>query len=139
MNHIEAVETAIDSIANANVRDLSELLQQLVRLRTSEPEDEYGVLRPTDYAFEMATQLLVDVSIELKVSFRASVPYGCASTDSAGGIRIDWFRSDCAVNLVIPANEQQRPYIYHQLDADHAVEYEVTPERLATWLRIIND
>ncbi len=126
-------------LVRAEVKELSGLLEQLSELRQAEPTDDYGILRLDEAAFERARELLTDATIVLASTYQAKMPYGCASTDSEGGLCIDWLRSDRAVNLVIPASHQKPAYFYHELGPDHAMEYEVTPERLATWLRIIND
>jgi hypothetical protein len=126
-------------LVRAEVKELSGLLEQLSELRQEEPTDDYGILRLDEPAFEQARELLTDTTIVLATKYGAKMPHGCASTDSEGGLCIDWLRSDRAVNLVIPATDQKPSYLYHELGPDHAVEYEVTPERLATWLRIIND
>ena len=126
-------------LVRADVKELSGLLEQLSELRQEEPTDDYGILRLDETVFGHARELLTDTTIVLATEHGTKMPYGCASTDSEGGLCIDWLRSDRAVNLVIPATDQKLPYLYHELGPDHAVEYEVTPERLATWLRIIND
>ena len=138
-SHGAIMETVTHRPPNAEVQELTGLLEQLSELRQEEPTDEYGILRLEESAFEQARELLTNATLVLAAEYGAKMPYGCASTDSEGGLRIDWLRSDRAVNLVIPAANQKPSYLYHELGPDHAAEYEVTPERLAIWLRIIDD
>ena len=92
----------------ADVKELAGLIGQLCELRLEEPTDDYGVLRLEEAAFKTALELLTDATIVLATDYGTKMPYGCASTDSEGGLCIDWLRSDRAVNLVIPASDQTR-------------------------------
>ena len=65
------------------------------------------------------------------------IPAGCGSTDSEGGVRIEWVCPTASVHLVVPATSDRKAYIYHEVGDDYATE-DATPERLAYWLRQIN-
>ena len=107
-------------------------MRQLVDLwNEPEEEDDYGRLKPTQDAFDMSVQLLVDAAIEAHPQHQ--IPSGCVSTDSEGGVRIEWIRPTASVHLVVPAKENHMPYVYHEVGNDYATE-DATPERLAYWL-----
>src|SRR5262249_8565369 len=105
-------------------------LGRLESLLDEEETDDYGVLRPTEYAFNTAWELLVGASHEMTGSFpRASV-----STDSEGGIRVQWLRPERQVRLVIPSVEGKRQYIYHEEGDRYDLEETVSASTLARWL-----
>ena len=122
-------------LADAGIRHLSPIVGQLVELWQEPEEDEYGRLRPTRHAFDRSVDLLVDAAIEANHRQRR-IPAGCVSTDSEGGVRIEWIRPTGSVHLVVPAARDPVAYVYHQVDNDYATE-DATPERLAYWLRRI--
>ena len=117
-------------IASAKIKHLSGLIQQIIELLNGPESDEHGILRPTDAAFESARTLLVDAAIVLAPK---QIPYGCASTDPQGGIRIEWVRPSISVHLVIPATDGRSPYVYHEIGDAYAT-VPATPEVLAFWL-----
>ena len=121
-------------LVSADIKHLSEILAQLVELRRGPERDEYGVLRPTMHAFERAFSLLIDAAIDAAMH-GGTVPYGSASTDSEGGIRIEWVSSSCSVHLVIPAKPEVRGYLYHEIGEEFGTTDSVTSDRLASWLR----
>jgi hypothetical protein len=123
-------------LASAGIRHLSEIVRQLVELCNEPTTDEYGILRPTQHAFDAACQLLIDAAIVSARESRA-IPYGCASTDSEGGIRIEWVRPTSSVHLVVPASLDRRSYIYHEV-GDAYGTMTATPKKLARWLQEIN-
>ncbi len=123
-------------LADAGVLHLSPIVSQLVELwNEPEEEDEYGRLRPTRGAFDRSVGLLVDAAIEAHCEQRR-IPSGCVSTDSEGGVRIEWVRPEASVHLVVPASKDNEAYVYHEVGDDYATE-DVTPKRLAYWLRWI--
>ena len=115
-------------------RHLSSTARQLVDLWKEPEEDDYGRLRPTGYAFNRSFGLLVNAAIEARPQGR--IPAGCVSTDSEGGVRIEWVCSTASVHLVVPAARDGMPYIYHEVGDDYATE-DATSKRLAHWLRQI--
>lgn len=130
----DAVSPAWNRLVAADIKHLSSILGQLLELRSGAEQDEYGVLRPTDHAFSRVFSLLVDTAI-VTAQRGSSVPYGCASTDSQGGVRIEWFGAKCSVHLVIPASPQEKSYIYHEIGDDYGTTEAVTAESLGDWLR----
>lgn len=122
-------------LASADIRHLSSLIGQLVELRTTQEADEYGVLRASEHAYNLACHLLIDAAIVAAPEGR-EVPYGCATTDSEGGVRIEWVGSTSSVHLVVPVVSNRPAYIYHEIGNTYATEL-ATPEQLARWLREI--
>ena len=121
-------------LAGAGILHLSPIVRQLIDLWKEPEEDDDGRLRPTRYAFDRSVCLLVDAAIEAHPQCR--IPSGCVSTDSEGGVRIEWVRPTASVHLVVPAARDREAYVYHQVGNDYATE-DVTPERLAYWLHRI--
>ena len=126
------------TIASANINYLSALIRQLEELRDEECEDEYGTLRASQHAFEQARDLLTNAAIHMALKGDRQIPYGCASTDSEGGIRIEWVRPTAGVHLVIPANVEGDKYVYHE-QGDHYGTEPATAEAIARWLSILSD
>jgi hypothetical protein len=108
---------------------------QLSDLREESKKDDYGRLRPTDEAFDRSVHLLVRAAIEAYP--QRLIPAGCVSTDSEGGVRIEWVCPTASVHLVVPATRDRAPYIYHEDGDDYTTE-DATPERLAYWLYLID-
>jgi hypothetical protein len=122
-------------LASANITHLSAIIRQLVELRSEEETDEYGTLRPSRLAFETACSLLTDAAIVAALRNRR-IPHGCASTDSEGGIRVEWVRPTSSVHLVIPASADRDGYVYHEVGNVYG-SAPATPEMLAHWLQEI--
>lgn len=122
-------------LADAGILHLSPIVGQLVELWQQPEKDEYGRLRPTRHAFDRSVELLVDAAIEANHQQRL-IPSGCASTDSEGGVRIEWVRPAASVHLVVPASEDRVAYVYHEVGDEYGTE-DVTPKRLAYWLHRI--
>ncbi len=110
--------------------------RQLIDLWKEPEKDDYGRLRPTQHAFDRSVCLLVDAAIEANRQQR-QIPSGCVSTDSEGGVRIEWIRPTASVHLVVPAARNDVAYVYHQVGDDYATE-DVTPGLLAYCLRRID-
>lgn len=123
-------------LVRAGIKHLSILLRQLLDLRNEAEVDEYGVLRASQHAYEAACQLLIDAAIEAARQGR-QIPYGRASTDSEGGVRIEWVRPTAGVHLAVPAAPGRNAYIYHEVGDKYAMET-ASPKGLAHWLREIS-
>lgn len=119
-------------LISANIRFLSPLLRELGELLSLPDEhDEYGVLRATRSAYESACCLLIDAAIVAAPN--RQIPRGCVSTDSEGGLRVQWIRPNKSVHLVIPAQPDKESYIYHEVGLDYGTE-RASAGRLAHWL-----
>src|SRR5688572_27665301 len=68
--HLDDVDVA--------VRHLSAILRELIELRNGPEQDEHGILRPTKYAFDTASQLLIDAAMTSATEGR-QIPLGCLS------------------------------------------------------------
>jgi hypothetical protein len=123
-------------LASAGIKYLSAIVQQLVELREEEGADEYGDLRASQHAFDVACHLVTDAAIILARD-GLQIPRGCASTDSHGGVRIEWVRPTASVHLVIPANSDREGYIYHEVADRHGTE-PASPNRLALRLGAVH-
>lgn len=135
------IPESVQRLVRADVKELSGLLEQLSELRQEELTDDYGILRLDEAAFEQAGELLTDATIVLATNYGGTkMPYGCASTDSEGGLRIDWFRGEISVSLSIrAASAGGKQHIFHKIYSDHAVENDVSAETLAKWLSQVGD
>jgi hypothetical protein len=131
----EAISTGRLRLAHAEIKHLSTLIGQLVKLRNEPEKDEYGILQLNKTAFDQGCCLLIDAAICSAQDGR-QIPYGCASTDSMGGLRIEWIRPESSVHLVIPAAPESEAYIYHEVGARYATE-SATSESLSRWLPVV--
>ena len=131
----EPVSDGLLRIAAAGILHLSPILQQLVELWYGPPSDDYGCLKPTQHAFDKAIGLLLDAAIVTSLR-GGQIPLGCVSTDSEGGVRIEWVRDATSVHLVVPAADSNEAYVYHEIGNNYATE-DATPERLSHWLEAI--
>lgn len=119
-------------VASANIKYLSAIMQQLVELRNEAESDELGTLRATKVAFDAACDLVTDAAILCAIE-RRQIPYAFASTDTQGGIRIEWRRPTETVQLVLPASPDREPYIYFEKPSGHGVS-PATADQLASHL-----
>lgn len=111
-------------------------LKRLVELLDLEEEDDYGILRPTSYAFTTAMRLVIEAYELMGDSF----PRGSACTDEEGGIRLTWahFNPELDLILVCPCSPDRQAYIFYQPSEENTVEYEVSASRLVDWLHWFN-
>ena len=123
-------------IADAGIDHLSQILTRLIELWNGPESDDYGRLQPTAIAFERTVGLLIDAAIVAQSEGR-QIPHGCVSTDSEGGVRIEWIRSQASVYLIAPAEKTKATYIYHEVGDSYATE-DATPECLSHWLREVS-
>ena len=123
-------------VASIEVQEITVTLKRLVELLESEDEDDYGILKPSDYAFKTIMNLVLEAHFLMGNSF----PRASASTDYQGGIRLDWtsLQSDREVCLVCPFSPERAVYIYHQTSDDYAVEDDISPSILVKWLEWFN-
>jgi hypothetical protein len=111
-------------------------LKRLLALLEEDETDEYGVLQPSQAAFKLAMQFVLDAYDAMGDNF----PKASASTDEQGSIRLTWSKleSECEVRLICPVHNDQQAYLYHELGNDYAVEREVTVCVLILWLEWLN-
>jgi hypothetical protein len=106
-------------------------LSRLVSLLEEEETDDYGVLRPTLFAFVTALELIVGASLQLL----SGLPRATPCTDEQGGIRFEWSRPARQVGLVVPAHQGGRMYVYHADGDERGLAEQVSASTLANWLR----
>jgi len=112
-------------------------LESLVELLELEDEDDYGVLKPTEYAYLTAMKLVLEAYKVLGSDF----PKASASTDDEGGIRLSWQsrEKDCRVRVFCPSSPEKKAYIYHQKGDEYGCDYEVSAPALVSWLKWFNE
>ena len=109
---------------------------RLIALLQEEDEDDYGISKPTSYAFSTAWKVVLDASEFMGNSF----PKASASTDDEGGIRLTWTRlkPEVEVRLVCPSKPDKQMYLYHELAEKYGVVDDVSALTLASWLQWFN-
>ncbi len=118
------------------VQEITITLKRLLALLESEDEDDYGMLKPSNYAFKTVLNLVSEVYSLMGSSFpRASV-----STDEEGGIRLTWIQlePEREVRLMCPFSPDKQAYIYHETNDEYAVESDVSASTLVRWLQWLN-
>jgi hypothetical protein len=91
---------------------LKRLLAKLVELSYGDENDDFGRLKPTTYALFTTTLLLMRVARGLPRG--VAFPHGALSTDSVGGVRIEWRNGGRNVRLVVASNPSNPHYIYYE-------------------------
>ena len=87
--------------------------------------------RPTKLACEQASFLLA--------GFGKPLPSGDVSTNSSGGLQLEWVRDLVRVHLTIPGTcEGGQGSIYHKMSGDCGTEV-ATVQALAHWMSKITD
>ncbi|NJK74575.1 MAG: hypothetical protein HC849_10935 [Oscillatoriales cyanobacterium RU_3_3] len=131
-----AKEQITDSSNNSGLSNFRITVERLLELLDLEEEDEYGVLKPTEYAFRTAMKLVVEAYDVLRDNF----PKASAATDELGSIRLAWqnTNADCRVRLFCPSNTDDRTYIYHQKHEEYKSEDITSASTLIHWLEWYN-
>lgn len=129
-----------DYVPPIDASGFADVVRQIADLTTGDETDEYGVLRPTQYAlgetFKVVVGSLVDRIYDAESHDQVYIyPRGCVTTDEQGGLRIEWSGDDRAVHLVIPAVREGRSYIYHELGDSYGTDGRVSGGVLARWLQ----
>jgi hypothetical protein len=111
-------------------------LKRLVELLEGEDEDDYGVLKPTDYAFKTVMNLILEANSLLTSDF----PKASVSTDHQGGIRLTWTKleGECEVCLFCPFNSSAPMDVYHVFGDEEGVEDVASGATLVQWLERFN-
>jgi hypothetical protein len=131
-----AKEQTTDSSSNSGLSNFRITVERLLELLDLEQEDEYGILRPTEYAFRTAMKLSVETYDILGDNF----PKASTGTDEIGSIRLAWHNvnADRRVRLFCPHNADEKAYIYHQKSEEYGSEHITSAATLAHWLEWFN-
>ncbi len=110
--------------------------QRILELLELEEEDDYGILKPTEYAFRTAMKLVLGAYDSMVDHF----PKASVCPDEKGGIMLEWSKENpsCAIHLFCPSRPEIKAYIYHQTGDEYAGDYEVSSSRLSYWLNWFN-
>ncbi|NJM60594.1 MAG: hypothetical protein HC849_10945 [Oscillatoriales cyanobacterium RU_3_3] len=132
-----AKEQITDSSSNSGLSNFRITVERLLELLDLEEEDEYGVLKPTEYAFRTAMKLVVEAYDVLRDNF----PKASAATDDRGSITLDWTRlePDRTVRLFCPFSQEQPVDIFHHTKDEYAVEDIISSPTLVYWLQWFNE
>jgi hypothetical protein len=128
-----ANEQITDSSSTKGLSNFRVTIERLLELLDLEEEDEYGILRPTEYAFKTAMKLIVEAYDVLGNNF----PKASTSTDDSGSITLDWtsLDRDRTVRLFCPYSAEQPVDIFHHTKDEYAVEDIVSSPTLVYWLQ----
>ncbi|WP_333463934.1 hypothetical protein [Microcoleus sp. herbarium7] len=131
-----ANEQITNSTSNSGLSNFRITVERLIELLDLEAEDEYGILRPTEYAFRTAMKLVVEAYDRMGNSF----PKCSTGTDDRGSIRLAWEnrKADRRVRLFCPHSSDERAYIYHQKSEEYSSEDITSAATLVDWLEWFN-
>ncbi|MEG5161485.1 hypothetical protein QUB37_13700 [Microcoleus sp. AT3-A2] len=131
-----AKEQITDSSSNSGLSNFRITVERLIELLDLEEDDEYGILRPTEYAFRTAMKLVVEAYDSMGNSF----PKASTGTDDQGSIRLAWqnIKADRRVRLFCPHSSDEKAYIYHQDSDKYASENITSGAILVYWLEWFN-
>lgn len=95
-------------------------INRLFELLDLEQEDEYGILKPTEYALITGLNLVLKVYDNLGANF----PIGSVGTDDTGSIRIVWHNriADKKVSVFCPHSSNETTYVYYQKGESYGSE-----------------
>jgi hypothetical protein len=125
-----------ESACAGGVSDFTITLKRILELLDLEEEDDYGILKPTEYAFKMAIQWVIEAYEIVGSSF----PRASSSTDEMGGIRLSWENTDkdCRIRIFCPSAPDKVAYVYHQKGDDYGSEDLVSAATLVQWIEWFN-
>ncbi|NJL66068.1 MAG: hypothetical protein HC849_06320 [Oscillatoriales cyanobacterium RU_3_3] len=132
-----AKEAVSDRSSNNSSSGFTIALKRLVELYESEDnEDEYGLLKPSDYAFKTAVNLVLEAHSVMGISF----PKASACTDHQGGISLTWTSTEQnrKVRLFCPFTDEQPIRIYYRQDDEHGSENLISVATLVDRLKWFN-
>ncbi|MBW4508026.1 MAG: hypothetical protein KME64_16155 [Scytonematopsis contorta HA4267-MV1] len=122
--------------AALEVQGITITLKRIIELLEAEDEDDYGILKPSDYTFKTALNLISSAYDQMGSSF----PKASVSTDDEGGIRLSWTRHNPkrVVRLFCPSSAEKKVDIYHSTAEDYAIEDVFEAATLVNWLEWFN-
>jgi hypothetical protein len=132
-----AKETVYDRSSKNSSSGFTITIKRLVELYESEDdEDEYGVLKPSNYAFKTAVNLVLEAHSILGKSF----PKASACTDDRGGVSLTWTSIQPArkVRLFCPFTDEPPIRIYHRQGDERGSENVISVATLVDRLKWFN-
>lgn len=114
--------------------EVSITIARLQALLEEEEEDDYGVAKPSLYAYGTALALVSEASRLMASPFRKA----SASTDDRGGIRLTWSIPEAEIRLVCAHQSDKPTYLYHEVGNEYEVERDVSASTVAHWLDWLN-
>jgi len=131
-----AKEQITDSSSHSGLLNFRITVERLIQLLDLEAEDEYGILRPTEYAFRKAMKFVVEAYDSMGNSF----PKCSTGTDDQGSIKLAWqnINGERRVRLCCPQSSDETAYIYHQNSEEYASEDITSGAILVYWLEWFN-
>ena len=134
-----AKEQTTGSISNYIGSGFSITLKRLGELYEGEDdEDEYGILKPSEFAFKTALDLVVAAHSVMGNSF----PKASACTDHQGGVSLTWtsVTPACKVRLFCPFidDDEQLVRIYYRKNDEHGSEKVISAAILVDRLQWFN-
>lgn len=92
------------------------VLRQIATLASADECDEIGILRPTKWALRQTLKILGRAVMASWIEGNhVPFPAGCVTSDTEGGIRIEWSDNGHAVHLVVRSNRDQKSYVYFEM------------------------
>src|SRR5579859_5834096 len=133
-SYTDYASRGIDAISNNAIINestpaftgLNTTINRLIATLKEEDEEE----RPSYTAFSKAFDLLEGA---YRYMSDTDFPKAAVSTNRHD-VHVMWTRGIRHIHLVIPAQENKQPYIYHEEHNDFAIDHRVTDESLANWL-----
>jgi hypothetical protein len=107
-----------------------EIERRLRELMKAPETDDFGPVRPWQRAFEALRSILFKIAIAGTI---IPLPED-VDTDHDGHIRISWRAEERFLELVAPYELSEEPYIYHSQGATYAIDSQVSPDTLKSWL-----
>jgi hypothetical protein len=127
-------ENLLNKTPTSENKELSITIARLQALLEEEEEDDYGVAKPSAYAYGTALALVSEASRLMASPFRKA----SASTDDRGGIRLTWSIPEAEVRLVCAHQSDKPTYLYHEVGNEYEVERDVSASTVAHWLDWLN-
>ncbi len=125
------------SIITTGSSNFTDTLKNILELLDLEEDDDYGILKPTEYALKTVIALVIEAYEIIGNKF----PEGSTCTDDRGGITVDWTSKEPRrkVRLFCPSTSEQSIDIYHSQGDQASVEDVVSVSTLVYWLQWFNE
>jgi hypothetical protein len=113
----------------------SRIETQLRRLLSQPEHDDFGRIRPSREAVRITKKTLFQLAIE-----GSSIPMPeDVDTDREGAIRIAWTHGERSLELVVPYELTEQPYLYHSQGQKYGIDEDFSSDALSRWLAWLDD